>query len=64
MEEKIREEFNKDWNIDYELICNEYYKTCIKFITKTLNNELLENKEKIKKIKEILEELENEISEI
>lgn len=62
MEEKIREEFCKDWSIDYELEHQEYYSTCIKLIKNIVNHPVLESKEKVEKIKELIEELDYEIN--
>lgn len=63
MEEKINEEFvKKDWSIDYDKEQEEYYLTCLKLINKVLSDTILENKTKIEKIKELIEELENEIN--
>lgn len=63
MEEKIREEFCKDWDWDNEAEKEEYRKTCVRLLKKTVNNQELSNIEIIEKVKELLEELENEIGE-
>ena len=59
MEEKIREEFNKSWDIDYEKQkqeeAAEYKKHALELIAKAIcRNDLRE-------IKEIIQELEDEI---
>lgn len=59
MEEKIREEFNKSWDIDYEKQkqeeAAEYKKHALELIAKAVcRNDLRE-------IKEIIQELEDEI---
>ena len=59
MQEKINEEFNKLWDIDYEeekrLIAEEYKKHAIELIAKAVC------KKDLKEIKEIIKELEDEI---
>lgn len=63
MQEKINDEFvKKSWDIDYEkqkrLEAEEYKKHAIELIAKAIC------KEDLREIKEIIEELENEIGEI
>ena len=57
MEEKIREEFNKSWDIDWdkqrELEREEYKKHALELIAKAVC------REDLREIKEIIEELEN-----
>ena len=56
IEEKIHEEFiKKDWNIDEEAENNEYKQTALKLIAKAIC------REDLKEIKEIIQELEDEI---
>lgn len=63
MQEKINDEFvKKSWDIDYEeqkrLEAEEYKKHAIELIAKAIC------REDLREIKEIIEELENEIGEI
>lgn len=55
MDEKIREEFNKSWDIDNELEKNEYRKTALRLIKEATEENDLDG------IKDILESLEHEI---
>lgn len=56
MQEKINEEFvKKSWDIDEEAEKNEYKKTALNLIAKAIC------REDLKEIKEIIEDLENEI---
>ncbi len=56
MQEKINEEFvKKSWDIDYEAEKEEYKKTALELIAKAIC------RKDLKEIKEIIEDLENEI---
>lgn len=56
MQEKIKEEFEKkSWDIDYEAEKEEYKKTALELIAKAIC------RKDLKEIKEIIEDLENEI---
>lgn len=61
MEEKIREEFNKDWSIDYTKENLDKCKRTIESI-KDLTNVEGDKEDIIGEIKELIKELEYEIS--
>lgn len=58
IEEKIQDEFGKYWDIDYEAEKEQYKKTAIELIAKAIT------RNDLKEIKEIIQELEDEIGQI